>query len=50
MPVLDTLIFFVNFSVATLFFIACVISIAMMDIPFAFLGGIMMLLPVAGYA
>ncbi len=46
----DTLLFGINFAVATLFFIACVIAIATADNPFAFLGGVFMLLPVLGYA
>lgn len=45
----DTLFFVVNFSFATLFFIACVISIAAADNPFAFLGGVIAVLPVACY-
>lgn len=47
---LDTLCFVINFALATLFFIACVESIGAADNPFVFIGGIMFVLPVSGYA
>ncbi len=47
---LDTLCFVINFAFATLFFMACVISIGAADNPFAFIGGFLFVLPVACYA
>jgi len=47
---LDTLTFAINFAFSTLFFVACVVSIAAADNPFAFIGGLLFVLPVACYA
>ena len=47
---LDTLCFVINFAFATLFFIACITSIAVADNPFVLIGGVMLVLPVACYA
>tara|TARA_R110002073_G_scaffold64719_3_gene161893 strand:- start:2468 stop:2944 length:477 start_codon:yes stop_codon:yes gene_type:complete len=47
---LDTLCFVINFTFATLFFIVCVIAIGAADNPFSFIGGFMLVLPVACYA
>ena len=47
---LDALCFVINFAFATFFFIACVVSIGAADNPFAFIGGLMFVLPVACYA
>ena len=49
-PPLDTLCFVINFTFSTLFFIACVSSIGTADNPFAFVGGLLFVLPVACYA
>lgn len=48
--IIDTLVFVVNFSVASLLFASCVVSIAVGDNPFALLGGLLAALPVGGYA
>lgn len=45
----DTLCFIINFAFATLFLIACIVSIVAGDNPFAFIGGLMFVLPVACY-
>lgn len=42
--------FVLNFSFATFFFVACVVSVAAGDNPFALLGGIIAVIPVACYA
>ena len=47
---LDTLCFVINFAFSTLFFIACATSIGTADNPFAFIGGLLFVLPVACYA
>ena len=46
----DTICFVVNFAIALLFFVSCVISIGAADNPFAFLGGILFVSPVGLYA
>ncbi len=47
---LDTLCFVINFAVAILFLIACVVSIGAADNFFAFIGGLLFVLPVCCYA
>ena len=46
----DNVFFIINFVTATLFFMACVISIGTADNPFAFLGGVLAVIPVVSYA
>ena len=48
--IIDTSFFVVNFAISALLFISCVISIAAADNPFAFIGGLFMVLPVLSYA
>ncbi|TWT34487.1 hypothetical protein [Blastopirellula retiformator] len=47
---LDTLVFVVNFSVAILVLASCIISVVVASNPFAFLGGLIVILPAVGYA
>lgn len=47
---LDTLFFTINLAFAILFALACAISIVVADNPFAFLGGIMFVVPIGCYA
>lgn len=47
---LDTLCFVINFTLATLVFIACAVSIAAADNPFSFFGGLLFAFPAACYA
>jgi hypothetical protein len=46
----DTICFVVNFLIATLIFICAAVSIAMAANPYAFFGGIVIVLPVLCYA
>jgi hypothetical protein len=46
---MDTFFFTVNATVALLFFWACLVSVAVGDNPFAFIGGVMAVFPVGCY-
>lgn len=48
--IIDTLVFVVNFLVASLLFASCVVSIGSGDDPYDFLAALALVLPVAGYA
>ena len=50
LSLIDTALFAINFAVAVLVFVSCVLSIAAADNPYSFLGGVCLVLPVLGYA
>ncbi|PNY33863.1 hypothetical protein [Rhodopirellula sp. MGV] len=47
---LETLFFGVNFTLATMLFITSVIAIVVADNPYSMIGGLLLVLPVLGYA
>ena len=49
-PIVDTVCFTINFSIAVLFFVASVVPIGTADNPLAFLGGLVLVFPIAAYA